>query len=127
VILLVCGIAALALLGWMIPKRAPTLLVAMVFVAIGLFRRRREVRSPVFDFLPDQIYKWSITGGVLGELAAQLVFHIDPGAPSGYGWLLVGAGGIGGACGVALGGVCSLAVAGLVGGWGIWRRSRSAV
>jgi len=126
-ILLISGIAAFALLTWTVPKRAPTLLVALLFVAIGLFRRRREIRSPSFDFLPGEIYKWSIAGGVVGELVAQLVFHIDPGAPTSLVWLLLGAGGIGGACGIGVGALSSMGVIGVVGGWMIWRNSPSAV
>jgi uncharacterized membrane protein len=125
-ILLMFGVAAFALLTWTIPKRAPTLLVALLFVATGLFRHRREFRSHRFDGLPGEIYKWSIAGGVVGELVAQLVFHIDPGAPTTLLWLLLGAGGIGGACGIGVGALSSLAVTGVVGGWTIWRSSVSA-
>jgi len=124
--LLTGGVGALAVLAWAIPKRAPTLVVALLFLAIGLIRHRRELRSPESDFFPGELYRWSIAGGVVGELVAQLVFHIDPGAPATLLWLLLGAGGIGGACGFGVGALGSLGVTGVVGGWTIWRNSASA-
>ena len=126
IILVICGVAALALLMALIPRRAPTFLVALAFVAIGLLRRRGWIRSHRLEFPTGEIYVWAIAGGVVGELVAQLIFHIDPGAPTGLGWVLLGAGGIGGACGVGVGGLASMAVMGLVSGWTIWRSSSTA-
>lgn len=101
-ILLISGVAALAVLIWAIPQRAPTLLVALGSVAAGLFHRRRDIRSGTLGFFPGELYVWSIIGGVVGELVAQLVFHINPDAPRSVIWLLIGAVGIGGACGVGV-------------------------
>jgi len=126
VVLMVCGAGSIAIIPWAITQRPPTLLVALLFVATGLLRRRRAFRSPTFDFLTGEIYYWSIAGGVVGELVAQLALHIDPGAPTSWFWLVLGAGGIGGACGIGIGILCSLAVTGLLGGWKIWRTSASA-
>ena len=127
-ILSICGVAALALLIGLIPRRAPTFLVALAFVTVGFVRRRHGLwsRSHWLEFSKGEIYLWSIAGGVIGELVAQLVFHIDPGAPLTPLWLLLGAAGIGGACGIGVGALASMTVTGVVSGWTIWRNNWSA-
>ena len=119
--LVVLGAGSLALLVWLVPQRAPAFSIAAVFVALQVYRRRRLFRSPQFDLLPAKIYIGAISGGAVGELIGQVVFHISPGAPTGVLWLAAGAVGIGGACGVAFGALTTIAVGGLVGGVMLWR------
>ena len=121
IILLALGVASLALVVWLVPQRTSTFAVAGLFIAVQFYRRRRLVRSPDFDLFPAKIYIGAICGGMAGELLGQLIFHISPGAPTGALWLAVGAAGIGGGCGALLGALCTTVVAGLVGGWVLWR------
>ncbi len=120
-LLLTVGVSSLAFILWLLPKRPVTFAAALIGVGIQLYRRRHQLRSPDFDLFPGNIYIGAIGGGVIGELLSQLLFHVDPGAPTGALWLLAGAVGIGGGCGVAFAAFVTGALAGLVGSWIIWR------
>ena len=114
------GVSALIFAAWLVAQRPTTLAVAIIAVAIQVYRRRHLLRSPHFDLFPAKIYIGAIAGGIIGELLSQIVLHIDPGAPTGLLWLLAGAVGIGGGAGVLLAAFCTAAVGGLVGGWMLW-------
>jgi hypothetical protein len=121
IIFVISGAVVIGLGVWLIPRRPPTAIGALIGLAPACYFCRSRLRElDVRGFIG-----WLLLGGIggaaLGELAGQLIFHIDPGAPTSAGWLILGALGIGGACGVIAALIVNSGIMTILGARLMWR------
>ncbi len=120
-VFLLAGVAALGLGIWLISQRPATAMGALIGIAPASYFCRRHLKELDVQAFVGWLLVGGIGGGALGELAGQLIFRIDPGAPTAIPWLILGALGIGGACGVIAAVIVNAGIMTLFGARLMWR------
>ena len=102
------------------PRRPLTILVAFIAAASAGWYAYRLDRQ-VAERFQSRVIASGIVGGMIGELAHYAVVGVPLSVPSDAGWVLVGAGGIGGLIGVGIGLLVSLTWVTSHSAWILWR------
>ena len=108
-----------------IPRRPLPMLIALI-AALAAGRHTYSTDPRGQERFQGWVTGAGIGGGIIGELAHDAMIGVPASVPEGIGWIAVGAGGIGGAIGTAVGLLVCLAwlvAAFVVLTWRMWRHA----